>query len=145
MWSSILGDDWNNTVKKADGRGGIFAKSPLCETSWQWAQVWNPWGTECPATSPNRENLAIPAVKRSTPTGKQPRGSPRTKWREYISDLAWPRFGLEAEELSEIDVDREVFRVLLGLLLLRISPKDKRAQNWVSQWVCNLHWNFLFM
>jgi len=36
--------------------------------------------------------------------------------RDYISDLAWSRLGVEPPEESEITVDREVFRVLLGLL-----------------------------
>jgi len=47
----------------------------------------------------------------SIPTGKRP------KWCDYISDLARSRLGVErADELSEIAVDREEFRVLLGLL-----------------------------
>jgi len=47
---------------------------------------------------------------------------------DYISDLAWYRLGVEPPELSEIAVDREVFRVLLGLLPLRLSPKENRAR-----------------
>jgi len=57
-------------------------------------------------------------------TGKRPRGRPRTRWRDYTSDLAWSRLGVDPAELSEIAVDREVFRVLLGLLL-RDSPQGK--------------------
>jgi len=34
-------------------------KSSRCNTSWQTAQVWNPWSPGCQATSPNRE---IPAM-----------------------------------------------------------------------------------
>ena len=48
-----------NIDKRTDGRDGIFAKSPRCDTSWQGAQVWNLWSPEYQATSPNRE---IPAV-----------------------------------------------------------------------------------
>jgi len=152
-WSSISDDDWNNTVNKADGRDGIFAKSPPCETSWQGAQVWNPWGPECQATFPNRENLAMfvrPRVSRMFQErmvkyviratvynyGKRARSRSRTKWRNYISNLAWSRFGLEAGEQSESAVDRELFRVLLGPLSPRFSPNEKRAQNWVTQWLC---------
>ena len=40
--SWILGDDWKDTVKRINGRDGIFAKSFRCDTSWQRAQVWNP-------------------------------------------------------------------------------------------------------
>ena len=32
-------------------------------------------------------------------------------------------------------VDREVFRVVLGLLLRWLSPKEKRAPKWVNEWV----------
>ena len=70
----------------------------------------------------------------STPTGKRPRGRPR--WRDYISDLAWSRLGMEPAELSEIAVDREVFRVLLGLLPPRLSPKEKRTRKWMNECVC---------
>jgi len=48
-------------------------------------------------------------------------------WRDYISNPAWSRLGVEPAEISEIAVDREVFRVLLGLLPLRLFPKENRA------------------
>jgi len=41
-----------------------------------------------------------------------------------ISDLAWSRHGVGSAELSQISVDREVFRVLLGL---PPSPKENRV------------------
>ena len=34
---------------------------------------------------------------------------PSSGWRDYLSNLAWSRFGVEPTELSEIAVDREVF------------------------------------
>jgi len=52
----------------------------------------------------------------ATPTGKRPRVNPRTRWSDYISDLAWSCLTMEPTELSEIAVDREVFRVLIQLL-----------------------------
>ena len=48
----------------------------------------------------------------------------------------WSRLGVEPAVLSEIAVDRDVFRVLLGLLPPRLSPKEKRARKWVNEWVC---------
>ena len=51
----------------------------------------------------------------ANPTGKQPRYLPRTRWCDYISDLAWSRFGVESIELCEISVDRDVFRALAVL------------------------------
>jgi len=47
-----------------------------------------------------------------------------TRWRDNISDLAWSRLGVEPAEISEIAVDREVFRVLLGCCP-RDSPQRK--------------------
>jgi len=60
------------------------------------------------------------------PTGKRLRCRPRTRWSDYISDLAWPSFGVEPTELYEIADSREVFRVLLGLVLPG-SPQRKNA------------------
>jgi len=81
----------------------------------------------------------------STLTGKRPRGCPMTRCSDYISDLAWSRFGVETAELSEIAVDREVLRVLLGLLPPRLSPrKSGHKHEWMTEYV-GLHWNFLFM
>ena len=37
-----------------------------------------------------------------TPTGKRPRGRPRTHWRDYVSRLAWERLGVPQEELVEV-------------------------------------------
>jgi len=66
-------------------------------------------------------------VQLAEPTEKRFRGHPRPRWSDYISDLAWSRLGVEPAELSEIAVDREVFQVLLGLLLPRRSLEENRA------------------
>jgi len=50
------------------------------------------------------------------PTGKRPRGHPRTRWTDYTSNLAYSRLDVEPEESHERAVDCEVFRVFLGLL-----------------------------
>ena len=57
----------------------------------------------------------------TTPTGKRSEVRPMTRWCDYISDLAWSRLGVEPVEVSEITVDREVFRVFLRLLLPRLE------------------------
>ncbi|KAK3555164.1 hypothetical protein QTP86_010048 [Hemibagrus guttatus] len=41
------------------------------------------------------------------PTGKRPRGRPRTRWRDYVSRLAWERLGVPPEELEEVSGERE--------------------------------------
>ncbi|TWW55912.1 hypothetical protein D4764_09G0009620 [Takifugu flavidus] len=40
-------------------------------------------------------------VFRTCPTGRRPCGRPRTRWRDYISRLAWERLGVPPEELME--------------------------------------------
>ncbi|KAK3564029.1 hypothetical protein QTP86_006952 [Hemibagrus guttatus] len=45
------------------------------------------------------------------PTGKRPRGRPRTRWRDYVSQLAWERLGVPPEELEE--VSRESFSLVV--------------------------------
>uniref|UniRef100_A0A669EDH3 Two pore segment channel 3 n=1 Tax=Oreochromis niloticus TaxID=8128 RepID=A0A669EDH3_ORENI len=42
-------------------------------------------------------------VFRACPTGRRPRGRPRTRWRDYISRLAWERLGVPPDELEEVD------------------------------------------
>ncbi|KAK3508205.1 hypothetical protein QTP70_017467 [Hemibagrus guttatus] len=41
-------------------------------------------------------------VFRACPTGKRPRGRPRTRWRDYVCRLAWERLGVPSEELEEV-------------------------------------------
>ncbi|TWW62742.1 hypothetical protein D4764_04G0013890 [Takifugu flavidus] len=46
----------------------------------------------------------------------RPRGRPRTRWRDYISRLAWERLGVPPEELMEVAGERAVWASLLNLL-----------------------------
>ncbi|KAK7925839.1 hypothetical protein WMY93_008149 [Mugilogobius chulae] len=55
-------------------------------------------------------------VFRPCPTGRRPRGRPRTRWRDYVSRLAWVRLGIPPEELEEVCGDSEVWASLLRLL-----------------------------
>ncbi|KAK3543929.1 hypothetical protein QTP70_031842 [Hemibagrus guttatus] len=65
---------------------------------------------------------------RACPTGKRPRGRPRTRWRDYVFRLAWERLGVPPEELEEVAREREVWASLLRLLppptRLRISGRQ---------------------
>ncbi|PWA30791.1 hypothetical protein CCH79_00017406 [Gambusia affinis] len=61
-------------------------------------------------------------VKNARPTGRRPRGRPRTRWRDYISRLAWERLGIPPEELEEVAGEREVWASLLKLLPQRPDP-----------------------
>ncbi|KAK3538840.1 hypothetical protein QTP86_015967 [Hemibagrus guttatus] len=46
-------------------------------------------------------------VFRACPTGKRPRGRPRTRWRDYVFRLAWERLGVPPEVLEEVARERE--------------------------------------
>uniref|UniRef100_A0A672FWM9 Inter-alpha-trypsin inhibitor heavy chain 3 n=1 Tax=Salarias fasciatus TaxID=181472 RepID=A0A672FWM9_SALFA len=58
-------------------------------------------------------------VFRACPTGRRPRGRPRTRWRDYVSQLVWEHLWILPEELEEVSGDREVWAALLRLLLMR--------------------------
>ncbi|KAK3522454.1 hypothetical protein QTP86_011000 [Hemibagrus guttatus] len=55
-------------------------------------------------------------VFRECPTGKRPRGRPRTRWRDYVSRLTWERLGIPPEKLEEVSGERE--RLTPGALVL---------------------------
>ncbi|KAK0134201.1 hypothetical protein N1851_030244 [Merluccius polli] len=61
-------------------------------------------------------------VFRARPTGRRPRGRPRTHWRDYVSRLAWECLGIPREELDEVAGEREVWASLLRLLPPRPDP-----------------------
>jgi len=44
----------------------------------------------------------------ATSTETRPRGRPRTRWRDHLSDLTWFRPGAEPSELPEIAENRQV-------------------------------------
>ena len=58
-------------------------------------------------------------VFRACPARRRPQGRPRTRWRDYVSQLAWERLGVPPEELEEVSGEREVWASLLRLLPLR--------------------------
>ncbi|KAK3537481.1 hypothetical protein QTP70_012107 [Hemibagrus guttatus] len=49
-------------------------------------------------------------VFRACPTGKRPRGRPRTRWRDYVFQLAWERLGVPPEELEEVSGEMEYYK-----------------------------------
>lgn len=44
---------------------------------------------------------------------------PKTRWREYISCLAWVRHWVIQEELESVAGEKEAWKTLLSLLLIR--------------------------
>ncbi|KAK7929267.1 hypothetical protein WMY93_005662 [Mugilogobius chulae] len=68
-------------------------------------------------------------VFRACPTGRRPRGRPRTRWRDYVSRLSWERLGIPPEELAEGTVNDQFTDIFAGALgrvhdsrILRVSP-----------------------
>ncbi|KAI3360385.1 hypothetical protein L3Q82_002297 [Scortum barcoo] len=64
-------------------------------------------------------------VFQACPTGRRPRGRPRTRWRDYVSRLlAWERLGIPPEELEEVSgayVDRGHVSIILILQLPNVE------------------------
>ena len=89
--------------------------------------------SECPRKDRRSKSFGL----QSTSTGKRASGLQRTRLRDYISDLAWSRLGVDPAELSEIAVDCEVFRTA-------ILPKEKLGKKWLNDYA-GLHWNILLM
>ncbi|TWW57297.1 hypothetical protein D4764_07G0000160 [Takifugu flavidus] len=56
------------------------------------------------------------------PSGRRPPGRPRTRWRDYVSQLVWERLGIPPDELEEVAGEREVWASLLRLLPPRPDP-----------------------
>ncbi|TWW55998.1 hypothetical protein D4764_09G0010480 [Takifugu flavidus] len=61
-------------------------------------------------------------VFRACPSGRRPPGRPITRWRDYVSRLAWERLGIPPDELEEVAGEREVWASLLRLLPPRPDP-----------------------
>ncbi len=70
-------------------------------------------------------------VFRARPTGRRPRGRPRTRWRNYVSRLAWERIGVPQEELEEVSREREIWASLLRLL----PPPRISGRRWIDGWI----------
>ena len=71
-----------------------------------------------------RQERSARQVLLATPAGKWPRRRPRTRWNDYISNVALPRLGVKPAKLFGFAVDNEVFRYL-GLLGGKAGAKMK--------------------
>ena len=47
------------------------------------------------------------------PTGRRPRGRPRTRWSDYVTQLAWESLDILPEELKGVSREREVWVSLI--------------------------------
>ena len=71
-------------------------------------------------------------VMLAAPTRKHTSGCPRTRWRDYISNLFWYHL-VEPDDLPETPENREVYRVLLGCCLRDPSKRKSKYENkWMN-------------
>ena len=64
-----------------------------------------------------REGLGVePHLPREVFLACPSRGGLRTRWRDYISSLAWEHLGIPHSELANVAGEREVWGSLLKLL-----------------------------
>ena len=75
----------------------------------------------------NTKSLERPELMDAVPSGKRPRGQPRTRWRNYVEDLAWSRLGIPPAKLPLVAEDRDAWRCQLELLPAQ-PQKDKQAK-----------------
>ncbi len=62
-------------------------------------------------------------IFQACPTGRRPRGRPRTCWSDYVTWLAWEHLRVLLEELEEVPRERQVWVSLLRLLFPYPGPK----------------------
>ncbi|KAK3523202.1 hypothetical protein QTP86_021761 [Hemibagrus guttatus] len=67
-------------------------------------------------------------VFRACPTGRRPRGRPRTRWRDSVSRLAWKRLGVPPEELEEVSGEREQCSTQLNAMQHLKEQLEQRTQ-----------------
>ena len=141
LCSWILGNDWKNTISSTSGRDGILRKVYFVTlndkvNSCENRKTLNAEPLFQIETSQLRSLGRVTRMLQgglarwvllAKPAGKRPKGRPRTRWCDYISDLAWSRLGVEPAELSEVAENRDVFRELLGLLPPRSSREEERV------------------
>jgi len=80
-----------------------------------------------------------PQVKRPLFTVKQPRGQPKSKWQNYIPDLACSGLGVKPAELAEVATRHETTPNSIGADVAWL-PKRKRSfkHEWMNTYrICN--------
>ncbi len=63
-------------------------------------------------------------VFQACPAGRRPWGRPRSRWRDYISALAWEHLRILQSELVDVSREREVRGPLMKLLPLDQAVDD---------------------
>jgi len=115
-WVSSVGLSLRDRVPSSDIRRE-FGVEPLLLRI-ERSQLW--WFGHLIRTPPERLSLEVYEVR---PTGRRPRGRPRTRWRDYISLLAYEHLRILQKELENVAGERKVWVSLLGLLPPRPKPR----------------------
>ena len=151
VWTSS--NDWKNIFSRTSARDGIFAKSSGCvlrdkvhrfeirqprESPQHFSESKNPSYVGSAMYRPGKIGEASPAGYTRGKAGE--RSKDQVAWLHLRPCMVPPLCG--QRELSDIAVDREVFRVDLGLLPPRPPSKEKRARKWMNEYG---HGNFLFV
>ena len=68
------------------------------------------------------------------PTGRRPRGRPKTRWRKYISTLDQERLGIPPEEVDNLAWEREHWEFLHPAIPPNQIP-DKKSM--MDRWIIN--------
>uniref|UniRef100_A0A8C6P1M8 Reverse transcriptase domain-containing protein n=1 Tax=Nothobranchius furzeri TaxID=105023 RepID=A0A8C6P1M8_NOTFU len=75
-------------------------------------------------------------VFRARPTGRRPKGRPRTRWRDYVSLLTRECLGIPPEELAQVAGEREVWASRLRLLPPRPDSRKADENGWMDGLMC---------
>lgn len=71
-------------------------------------------------------------VVQACPTGQRPCGSPRTHWRNYISQQPLERLGVLQEEQGSAFSEPKAWNTLFGLLLLGPNFGNAQEDGWMD-------------
>uniref|UniRef100_A0A8C2ZPF1 Reverse transcriptase domain-containing protein n=1 Tax=Cyclopterus lumpus TaxID=8103 RepID=A0A8C2ZPF1_CYCLU len=111
----VAGLSLRDRVRSSDIRGELGVESLLLRVERSQLR----WFGHLVRMPPGRLPLE---VFRARPTGRRPRGRPRTRWRDYISRLALERLGIPQNELESVAGEREAWVGLLNPLPPRPDP-----------------------
>ena len=154
LYSWILGNDWKTIIPSANGRDEIFAKSPWRDT---WRQMRSceirktlnvdpllrieisQWRWFDHVTRMPHKRLAR-HVQLAISTGKRPRGRPRTRWRDYISDLTWPVLVWSQQYYQRLLLTHADISSPSRAAALRLFPEEKRKRKWMIERVITQTW-----
>ena len=136
LWSSVLGNDQKSEIPSTGGQSVFFCKKSevyryltrlkaltfvnLSANTITIALVW-----PCDTNVPRANSKTTDAL----PSGKRPRERPRTRWRNYVEDLAWSRLGIKPAKLLLVAGDRDTWRSQLDPQSLMDKPAKGNTLN----------------